>query len=146
MSSGLAAAVRTAREVNLSEPLDVIRTDLSGGIDVGRELVGDAAETLAETVARLQGRSRRRSWRRPAMVGLTIGIIAVLAFAAWWLRRRAADVAVQDDRLDREPLDRAADEGMGTAIGSPTPEPSEPERVLVAMEIVSADASGVRSD
>lgn len=122
LSSGLAAAVRTAREVDLSDSFDVIRSDLGGGIEVGRGLVGDAADTLAETVARLQGRGHRRSRRRPAMVGLTIGIIGVLVLAAWWVRRRAAEVAVEDEALDRELLDRAADDGMGTGIGSPTPE------------------------
>jgi len=56
------------------------------------------------------------------MIGLTIGIIGVIALAAWWRRRHAMDVVVEDEALDREPLDRAADDGMGSATGSPTPE------------------------
>ncbi len=120
LSSGLAAAVRTARKVDLSDSLDAIRTDVGERVEVGRELVGDAAESLGVAVALVQGRSQRRSRRRPAMIGLTIGIIGVIALAAWWLRRRAMDVVVEDDALDRELLDRAADDGMGAAIGSPT--------------------------
>ncbi len=118
ISSGLAAAVRTAREVDLSDTVDVIRTDFGERVEVGRELVGDAAEALGEVVARMQGRSRRRSRRRPALVGLAIGIVVVIAFAAWWRRRRAVDIAVEDEALDRGALDRAADDGMGEAIGS----------------------------
>ena len=128
ISSSLAAAVRTAREADLSDSLGVIQTDLGGGIEVGRDMVGDAAEALAENVARWQSRRHRRSRRRPAMIGLTIGIVSVLAFVAWRLRRRAADVPLQSDRLDRDALDRAADEGMGTAIGSPTSALGQPER------------------
>lgn len=122
LSSGLAAAVRTARKVDLSDSLDAIRTDVGERVEVGRELVGDAAGSVGVAVARMQGRSQRRSRRRPAMIGLTIGIIGVIALAAWWLRRRAMNVVVEDEALDRELLDRAADDGMGTAIGSPTPE------------------------
>ena len=122
LPSGLAAAVRTARKVDLSDAFDVIRTDLGEGVEVGRELVGEAAESLGVAVARLQGRNQRRSRRRPAMIALTIGIIGVVVLAAWWLRRRAVDVVVGDEGLDRGSLDRAADDGMGSAIGSPTPE------------------------
>lgn len=122
LSSGLAAAVRTARKIDLSDSLDAIRADVGERVEVGRELVGDAAESVGEAVARMQGRSQRRSRRRPAMIGLAIGIIGVIALAAWWRRRRAMDVVVEDEALDRELLDRAADDGMGSAIGSPTPE------------------------
>lgn len=122
LSSGLAAAVRTARKVDLSDSLDAIRTDVGERVEVGRELVGDAAESVGVAVARMQGRSQRRSRRRPAMIGLIIGIIGVLVLAAWWRRRHAVDVVVEDEALDRELLDRAADDGMGSAIGSPTPE------------------------
>ncbi len=126
LSSGLAAAVRTARTIDLSDSLDVIRSDVGERIEIGRELVGDAAESLGVAVARMQGRSQRRSRRRPVMIGLTIGIIGVIALAAWWLRRRAMDVVVEDEALDRELLDRAADDGMGAAIGSPTHEQANP--------------------
>lgn len=122
LSSGLAAAVRTARKVDLSDSLDAIRTDVGERVEVGRELVGDAAGSVGVAVARMQGRSQRRSRRRPAMIGLTIGIIGLIVLAAWWRRRHAVDVVVEDEALDRELLDRAADDGMGTAIGSPTPE------------------------
>jgi len=94
LSSGLEAAVRTARKVDLSDSLDAIRTDLGERVEVGRELVGDAAASVGVAVARMQGRSQRRSRRRLAMIGLT----------------------------NRELLDRAADDGMGAAIGSPTRE------------------------
>jgi len=126
LSSGLEAAVRTARKVDLSDSLDVIRTDVGERVEVGRELVGDAAESLGVAVARMQGRSQGRPRRRLAMIGLTIGIIGVIALAAWWRRRRAMDVVVEDDALDRELLDRAADDGMGAAIGSPTLEQASP--------------------
>jgi hypothetical protein len=33
---------------------------------------------------------------------------------------------VDDEALDREALDRAADDGMGAAIGAPTPEQASP--------------------
>lgn len=145
ITSGLAAAVHTAREVDLSDPLDAIRTDLSGGIGAGRELVGDAAETLAEALARSLGRERRRSRRRPAAIVLGIGIIGLLVLAAWWLRRRTMDLAFEDKALDRASLDRAADDGMGTAIGAPAPEPGEPERRAAAMVAAGKDGSGAVS-
>jgi hypothetical protein len=119
LSSGLAAAVRTARQVDLSDSLDAIRTDVGERVEVGRELVGDAAESLGVAVARMQGRSQRRS-RRPALIALTIGIIGVIVLAVWWRRRQAMDAVVDVEALDRELLDRAADDGMGSAIGSPT--------------------------
>lgn len=122
LSSGLAAAVRTARKIDLSDSLDAIRTDVGERVEIGRELVGDAAESVGAAVARMPGRSKRRSRRRPAMIGLAIGIIGVIAVAAWWRRRHSMDVVVEDEALDRELLDRAADDGMGSAIGSPTPE------------------------
>jgi hypothetical protein len=121
LSSGLAAAVRTARQVDLSDSLDAIRTDVGERVEVGRELVGDAAESLGVAVARVQGRSQGPSRRRLAMIGLVIGIVGLVALVAWRRRRRAADVVVDDEALDRELLDRAADDGMGAAIGSPTP-------------------------
>lgn len=120
LSSGLAAAVRTARNVDLSESLDAIRTDVGERVEVGRELVGDAAESLGVAVARMQGRSQRGSRRRMAMIGLAIGIVGLIVLAAWWRRRHAMDVVVEDEALDRGLLDRAADDGMGAAIGSPT--------------------------
>ena len=133
ISSGLVAAVRTAREADLSDSLGVIRTDLGEGIEVGRDMVGDAAEALTETVTRWQSQHHRQSRRRPAMIGLTIGIVGVLAVVAWWLRRRAAKVPLESDRLDRDSLDRAAEEGMGTAIGSPTSELGQRESVPVTV-------------
>lgn len=124
LSSGLAAAVNTARKVDLSDSLDAIRTDVGERVEVGRELVGDAAESLGGAVARMQGRSQRKSRRRPLLIGLTIAIIGVIVLAAWWRRRQAMDAVVDDEALDRDLLDRAADDGMGAAIGSPTPEPA----------------------
>ena len=126
LSSGLASAVRTARNVDLSDSLDAIRIDVGERVEVGRELVSDAAESLGVAIARMQGRSQRRSRRRPAMIGLTIGIIGVIALAVWWRRRRAMDVVVGDEVLDRGLLDGVADDGMGAAIGSPTPEQASP--------------------
>ena len=126
LASGLAAAIHTARKGDLSDSLDAIRTDVGERVEVGRELVGDAAESVGVAVARMQGRSQRRSRRRRAMIGLTIGIIGVIALAAWWRRRHAMDVVVEDEARDRELLDRAADDGMGAAIGSPTPEQASP--------------------
>lgn len=122
LSSGLEAAVRSARNVDLSDSFDAIRTDVGERVEIGRELVGDAAASVGVAVARMQGRSQRRSRRRLAMLGLAVGIIGVIALAAWWRRCRAVDVVVDDAALDRELLDRAADDGMGSAIGSPTPE------------------------
>ena len=128
ISSGLAAAVRTARGFDVSDQLDSIRrTDVVRGFEVGRD---DAAAAVAGTIARLQGRRHRRSRRRPAMAGLAIGIIGiagVIGIAAWWLRRRAAAVAVREERLDIEALDRSASEGMGTAIGSQAAALGRPE-------------------
>jgi hypothetical protein len=111
LSSGLAAAVRTAQNVDLSDSLDAIRTDVGERFEFGRELVGDAAESLGVAVARVQGRSQRRSRRRPATIVLTIGLIGAIALAAWWLRRRPMDVVAEDEAPDRELPDRAA-EGM----------------------------------
>ena len=79
ISSGLAAAIRSAREIDVSDPMDAIRRiDVTHGIDVGREVVGDAAGALAETVARFPVRGRRRSRRRPALIGLAIGIVGAV--------------------------------------------------------------------
>lgn len=126
LSSGIAAAVRTARQVDLSDSLDAIRTDVGERVEVGRELVGDAAESVGLAVARMQGRSQGPPRRRLAMIGLAVGIIGVIALAAWWRRRRAMDVVAEVEALDRDLLDRAADDGMGAAIGSPTPEEASP--------------------
>ena len=120
LSSGLEAAVRTARKVDLSDSLDAIRTDVGERVEVGRELVGDAAESVGVAVARMQGRSQGPSRRRLALIGLAIGIVGVIALAAWWRRRHAMDGVVDDEARDRDLLDRAADDGMGAAIGSPT--------------------------
>lgn len=122
VSGGLEAAVRTARKVDLSESLDAIRADVGERVEVGRELVGDAAQSVGVAVARMQGRSQGGPRRRLAMIGLAVGIIGVIALAAWWRRRRALEVVVEDVALDRDLLDRAADDGMGGAIGSPTPD------------------------
>jgi hypothetical protein len=135
ISSGLAAAVRTARGFDVSDQLGALRrTDAARGLEGGR----DAAAAVAETIARLQGRRHRRSRRRPAIAGLAIGIIGVagvIGVAAWWLRRRAAAVAVRDERLDMEALDRSASEGMGTAIGSQAAALGPPESLPTAEAI-----------
>jgi len=136
ISSGLAAAVRTARGFDVSDQLDAIRrTDVVRGFEGGRD---DAAAVVAETIARLQGRRHRRSRRRPAMAGLAlgfIGIAGVVGVVAWWLRRRAAAIAVREERLDIEALDRSASEGMGTAIGSRAAALGRPESLPTAVEI-----------
>jgi hypothetical protein len=133
ISDGLATAMRTVRGFDASDPLDAIRrTDVRRGIDAGREVVDDAAGAVIETVARWQGRGRRRS-RRPAMVGVTIGIIAAVLLAAWWRRRQASAVAVREERLDQEALDRSADEGMAPAVGARATVVDERERIPVGV-------------
>ena len=136
ISSGFEAAVRTARGFDVSGQLDAIRrTDVVRGFEGGRD---DAAAVVAETIARLQGRRHRRSRRRTAMAGLAlgfIGIAGVVGVVAWWLRRRAAAIAVREERLDIEALDRSASEGMGTAIGSRAAALGRPESLPTAVEI-----------
>ena len=113
LSGGLAAAVRTARNVDLSDSLEAIRTDVGERVEVGRELVGDAADSVGAAVARMQGRNQGPPRRRLALIGLAIGIVGVIALAAWWRRRQAMDVV-------------AADDGMGSATGWPTLEQASP--------------------
>jgi len=133
ISDGLATAMRTVRGFDASDSLDAIRrTDVRRGIDAGREVVDDAAGAVIETVARWQGRGRRRS-RRPAMVGLTIGIIAAVLLAAWWRRRQASAVVAREERLDQEALDRSAEEGMAMAVGARAPVVDDQERIPVGV-------------
>jgi hypothetical protein len=133
ISGGLATAIRTVREFDASDSLEAIRrTDVRRGIDAGREVVDDAAGAVIDSVARWQGRGQRR-WRRPALVGLTIGIIGAVLLAAWWRRRRDLLVSVQEEQLDRDASDRAADEGMGMSVGAPTASVDQPDRVTVGV-------------
>lgn len=116
------------------------RIDVTRGIEVGRDVVGEAAAAVAETVARFPVRSRRRSRRRPALIGLAIGIIGAMVLAAWWLRERRVVAGARDERLDLQAVERAAGEGMGTTIKSPLTTLGEPERSPVPMQPTAADA------
>jgi hypothetical protein len=144
-SNSLATAVRAAREIDFSDPIDVIRTDIGDGIDVGRELVGGATEALADAVSRWERTRRPTSRRRPAMLALAIGIVGAIVLFAWWRGRRSAVDTGDTDGVDRVDLERAADDGMGMAIGSPTPTPEHRELVPVVMESAAADESAARS-
>ncbi len=144
-SNSLATAVRAAREVDFSDPIDEIRTDIGEGIGAGRELVGGATEALADAVGRWERTRRPTSRRRPAMLALAIGIVGAIVLFAWWrAHRRAVDVSITDS-LDRMDVDRAADDGMGMAIGSLPGAPDHRELVPLAMESTAVDASAARS-
>ena len=108
-----------ARDRRVADPMDANRPiDVTHGIDVGREVVGDAAGALAETVARFPVRGRRRSRRRPALIGLAIGIVGAVVLAAWWLRRRSADDMIEgDERLDRDALSGPPTRAWGPPSG-----------------------------
>ncbi len=96
--------------------------------DAGESL-RDAGEAIRATVHTLSApRRRRRRPDTPALFVLLAAGVAVAGIGAWWIRRSTASAArlpsghgvdtTTSARLDREAVDRATDEGMGTTPGA----------------------------
>lgn len=139
LTAGLARVARSARAPDLPDPIEVVRAvDLARRVDAGRELAADAATTVAERVTGADAR-RQRSRRRRILTALAAGLLLAMTIRAWRTWRRMSERAARDRGLDRMAVDRAADEGMGTAIGSPTRPAPATERVPIAMEMAAPD-------
>lgn len=109
---------RTTPEIDFPDPSELVRRlDVPRRLDAGREL---AVEVLGRAMERTPA-ARRRERRRRAIVAATVGLV-VAGIATWAVRRIADRQALRAEtrRFDRESAERAAGEGMGTAIGSPT--------------------------
>jgi len=108
------AVVRSARDLSLPDPGELLRrVDVPAHVDAAIEAASEAARGVIE---RLPGQRRPRR-RLPILVaGVAVGVLAAVGVAAWLMRRRTAGVAardrVEDRKLDRGTLDRAASEGM----------------------------------
>ena len=133
----------TTRELDLPDPRDALRrVDLAGGLELGRTLAHEAIGSLGEAmpVVRIERRSRRSRARRWAIAVLAIGLVAMAAtMAAKQAQRRAMTRSIERWRLDREALDRAANEGMGTAVGALGSALEATRRVPVTMEMAGPD-------
>ena len=129
------------RELDLPDPRDALRRiDLAGGLDLGRTLAHEAIGSLGEAmpVVRIERRARPSRARRWAVAGLAIGFLAVALTMLVRQARRSA-MSIERWQLDREALDRAANEGMGTAVGALDSAVEATRRVPVAMEMAGPD-------
>lgn len=139
----------TARGLDLPDPRDALRrVDLAGGLDLGRALAQEAIKSIGEAmpVVRIERRPRPSRARRWAILGLAIALGALaVTMAARQAGRRAMGRSMDRWRLDREADDRAANEGMGTAIGARNAALEATRRVPVAMEMSGPD-EGVGAD
>jgi hypothetical protein len=139
----------TARELDLPDPRDALRrVDLAGGLDLGRALAHEAIGSIGEAlpVVRIERRTQPSRARRWAIIGLAIGLAAVaLAMVARQAGRRAMSSSMERWQHDREAVDAAANEGMGTAIGARDAALEATRRVPVAMEMSGPD-EGVGAD
>ncbi len=133
----------TTRELDLPDPRDALRrVDLAGGLELGRTLAHEAIGSLGEAmpVVRIERRSSRSRARRWAIAVLAIGLVAMATtMAAKQAQRRAMTRSIERWRLDREALDRAANEGMGTAVGALGSALEATRRVPVTMEMAGPD-------
>jgi hypothetical protein len=108
------ALVRSARDLSLPDAGELLgRVDVPAHVDAAIEAASEAARGVIE---RLPGQRRPRR-RLPILVaGVAVGVLAAVGVAAWLMRRRTAGIAardrVEDRKLDRGALDRAASEGM----------------------------------
>jgi len=135
--------VRATHELDLPDPRDALRRlDLAGGIDLGRALAQEAIGSIGEAmpVVRIERRSQPSRRRRWALVGLAVGLGAIaLAMLAQRARRRGMGLGIERWQLDRDAIDRAADKGMGTAIGARGTALEATRRVPVPMEMAGPD-------
>lgn len=122
-----AEAVKSARDLQVPDARELLRglDAVPGRVDTA---IGAAGNSLREAGDQLRGtihemsaprRDRRLPIAWPLLVGLAVGA-AVIGLGTWWFRRSTASQAFDEDiaDLDREDLDRAAGEGMGTAPGA----------------------------
>lgn len=133
----------TARELDLPDPRDALRrVDLAGGLELGRTFAQEAIESLGEAmpVVRIERRSRPSRARRWAIAALALGLLAMaVTMAARQAQRRAMTRSIERWRPDREALDRATNEGMGTSVGALDSAVEATRRVPVAMEMAGPD-------
>ena len=122
-----AEAVRSARDLQLPDTRDLVRglDAVPGRVDTALGAAGDslreAGDQLRGTIHELSAprRQRRLPFAWPWLVGIAVGV-TVLGALTMWFRRSTATPSFEEDiaDLDREDLDRAAGEGMGTAPGA----------------------------
>ena len=105
------------------DPAEALRSvNVDQALDAAGETLREAGEQIRETIHELSApRSQRRlplAW--PWLIGLAAGL-TVIGIGTWWFRRSSSPVIDLDEdlaTLDREDLDRATSEGMGTAAGA----------------------------
>lgn len=124
-----AEAIRTARDFEapdageLRRSLETVPARVDTAIAAAGDSLRETGDQIRETIHELSAPRRQRglpiAW--PWLVGLAAGF-TVIGVGAWWYRRSSSTVVLDDDLdlsgLDREDLDRAAGEGMGTAPGA----------------------------
>jgi hypothetical protein len=125
-------AVRNVRETvrdvqppdprDLRHALDDVPDKLEQAIDAASVSLRDAGDTLRAAVHDMTAPPQQN---RPSTRGMLVGIafmVAAAAAATWVFRRLTSAPMAPTDAdlagLDREDLDRAAGEGMGTAPGA----------------------------
>jgi hypothetical protein len=124
-----ADAVRSARDLQVPDARDLLRglDAVPGRVDTALGAAGDslreAGDQLRGTIHELSAprRERRLQMAWPWLVGFA-AIATLIGLGTWWFRRSTASPAFEDDAdiasLDREDLERASGEGMGTAPGA----------------------------
>jgi hypothetical protein len=124
-----AEAVRSAKDLQAPDPRELLRglDSVPARVDSALSAAGDSlretGDQIRDTIHELSAprRSRRLPIAWPWLVGLAAGF-TVIGVGAWWFRRSSSPVVLDDDvdlsGLDREDLDRATSEGMGTAPGA----------------------------
>lgn len=151
-----AEAVRSAREIKAPDPrelremLDAVPDRVDAALGAAGESLRDAGDSLRATVHELSAPPRRT--RMPSTRGWLAGaalLVATIGVTAWLFRRRAVSLDtldLDDDvaQLDREDRDRAAGEGMGTAVGtSESVMPHDPLHVSSDQELTGVMAEPV---
>jgi hypothetical protein len=128
-----AEAVRNVRDsaLELQAPdrqdirraLDDMPDRLEEAIEAAGESLREAGDAIRASVHEMTAPTQRN--RMPSTRGWLAGIaiaVGAVALATWLFRRMTATPQPLDEdwaQLDREDLDRAAGEGMGTAPGAP---------------------------
>jgi hypothetical protein len=119
-----AEAFRSARDQapdarDLLRGLDAVPARVDTALSTAGDTIREAGDQLRGTIHELSAprRERRLPIAWPWLVGLAAGM-TVIGVGAWWFRRSSSQTDIVDidlSTLDREDLDRATGEGMGTA-------------------------------
>jgi hypothetical protein len=122
-----AEAIRSARDQapdarELLRGLDTVPARVDTALSTAGDTIREAGDQLRGTIHELSAprRERRLPIAWPWLVGLAAGM-TVIGVGAWWFRRSSSATDIEDidlSTLDREDLDRATGEGMGTAPGA----------------------------